>query len=309
MKIMALGAGAVGGYFAGRLAESGADVSFLVREQRKRQLAERGLTIRSRFGDFSGPVNALTTDEVDAPVDVLILTCKAYDLASAIEAIRPAVGPRTAILPLLNGLAHIEVLNGAFGRERVLGGLAKIAVTLTPDGVIQHLNDWRFITFGEQGGGESARVMALKAAFDRTSVLATASPDVMQAMWEKMVHLATAAGMICLMRANVGEIVRSDGGAQLLRRFLEANAEIAAKAGHPPSEAFMAEYRSIFSDAGSGYTASMLRDLERRGPVEADHILGDMLARARAHGLDDTLHVIAYAHLKAYEQRRAAQRL
>jgi len=269
-----------------------------VREQRKRRLGEHGLTIRSRFGDFSGPVNALTTDEVTAPVDVLILTCKAYDLASAIEAIWPAVGPGTAILPLLNGLAHIEVLNGAFGRERVLGGLAKIAVTLTPDGVIQHLNDWRFLTFGEQDGVVSARVAALKAAFDRTSVLATASPDVTQAMWEKIVHLATAAGMTCLMRANAGEIFRADGGAQLLLRFLEANAAIAAKAGHPPSEAFMAEY-----------TASMLRDLERGGPVEADHILGDMLARARAHGQDDTLHAIAYAHLKAYEQRRAAERL
>jgi 2-dehydropantoate 2-reductase len=309
MRIMTLGAGAVGGYFAGRLAQSGADVTFLVRERRKAQLAERGLEIRSALGDYTGPVKALTPAEIDAPADVVFVACKAYDLASAIEAIGPAVGDDTAILPLLNGLAHIEVLNAAFGRHRVLGGVAKIAATLTADGAIQHLNDWRYLTFGEQDGSSSARVVALKAAFDRTSVLATISPAIMQAMWEKIVHLATAAGVTCLMRANVGEIARAPGGAELMMRFLDANAAIAANEGHPPSEAFMAEYRALFSDQGSGYTASMLRDIERGGPVEADHIIGYMLRRARAHGLDDTLHAIAYTHLKSYEERRAAGRL
>ena len=309
MRILTLGAGAVGGYFAGRLVESGADVTFLVREGRKAQLDERGLAIRSVLGDYAGPVKAVTRAGIDGPADVLVLACKAYDLPSAIEAIRPAIGEHTAILPLLNGLAHIDVLNDAFGRDRVLGGVAKIAVTLTPDGVIQHLNDWRYVTFGEQDGSPSPRVVALKDAFDRTSVLATMTPTILQTMWEKIVHLATAAGMTCLMRASVGEIARAPGGAELMMRFLDANAAIAAREGHPPSEAFMAEYRALFSDVGSGYTASMLRDVERGGPVEADHVVGYMLAKARAHGLDDTLHAIAYAHLKAYEERRAARRL
>jgi len=309
MRLMSLGAGAVGGYFAGRLAEAGADVTFLVREARKRQLIEHGLTIRSRFGDFTGSVKAITAEEIDGPVDLLILTCKAYDLSTAIEAIRPAIGPETAILPLLNGLAHIDDLNRAFGRQSVLGGLAKIAVTLTPDGTIQHLNDWRYLTFGEQDGVESARVTALKEAFDRTSVLATVPPDILQAMWEKIVHLATAAGMTCLMRANVGEIARTDGGVKIMIDFLETNANIAVGEGYPPSETFMAEYRSLFSDTGSAYTASMLRDIERGAPIEADHILGFILSKARLHGLDDTLHAITYAHAKAYETRRAAKRL
>jgi 2-dehydropantoate 2-reductase len=135
------------------------------------------------------------------------------------------------------------------------------------------------------------------------------TPTILQTMWEKIVHLATAAGMTCLMRANVGEIARAPGGAELMMRFLDANAAIAAREGHPPSDAFMAEYRALFSDVGSRYTASMLRDIGRGGPIEADHIVGYMLAKARAHGLDDTLHVIAYTHLKAYEERRAAGRL
>ena len=309
MNIMVLGAGAIGGYFAGRLIEAGADVTLLVRPARKQGLDARGLSIRSKLGDFSGPVVAITREKITHPADILILTCKAYDLDSAIETIRPAVGPNTAILPLLNGLAHIERLNAEFGAQRVLGGLAKIAATLLPDGTIQHLNDWRYLTFGEQSGEMSPRVLALKAAFDRTSVLATATPEIMHAMWEKMVHLATAAGMTCLMRASVGEIARTPDGTRIMTQFLERNAEIAAREGFRPSEDFMAEYRALFANTASPYTASMLRDLERGGPVEADHIIGDILARARKHGVDDTLHSVVYTHLKSYEQRRAADRL
>ena len=309
MNIMVLGAGAIGGYFAGRLIESGTDVAFLVRPARKQMLLERGLSIRSKLGDFSAPVTAITRDEITRAADILILTSKAYDLESAIETIRPAVGPSTAILPLLNGLSHIDRLNVEFGQHRVLGGLAKIAATLSADGTIQHLNDWRYLTFGEQDGKMSARVQALKAAFDRSSVLATASPKIMHAMWEKFVHLATAAGMTCLMRASVGEIARTPDGTRLMTRFLERNAEIATREGFEPSDGFMAEYRALFANTVSPYTASMLRDLERGGPIEADHIVGDMLAKCRKHGLDDTLHAIAYAHLKSYEQRRSAGRI
>jgi len=310
MRVISLGAGAIGGYFGGRLAEAGADVAFLVRPSRKRQLQEHGLRIESQFGNFSGPVRALTRDEVQEPADLVLLTCKAYDLEDAIEAIRRAVGPRTAVLPLLNGLAHMERLNQQFGPTCVLGGLAKIAATLAPDGTVRHLSEWRFLTFGEQDGMFSERVGELKTLFDSTdSVVATASTDVMQAMWEKVVHLTTIAGMTCLMRASVGEIARTPGGTALMERFLAANAAIAGAEGYTPSEEFMAEYRALVADQSSDYTASMLRDLERSGPVEADHILGWMLARAETYHLDTTLHWAAYVHLKAYEQRRAAGRL
>jgi 2-dehydropantoate 2-reductase len=308
MKVTILGAGALGGYFGGRLVEAGSDVTFLVRPARKRQLSEHGLRIASPFGDFAGPVRALTAQEIGAPADVVLLTCKAYDLPSAMEAIRPAVGPHTAVLPILNGIAHMDVLNDAFGPERVLGGVAKIAATLLPDGTVKHLNDWRFIVFGEQDGSVSARVRELKEAFDRTSVVATVSTDIRQALWEKLVHLATVAGMTSLMRASVGEIARAPGGTDLMLRFLEANAAIAAQAGHPPPAAFLDQFRSMFADRDSPYTSSMLRDIERGGPIEADHIVGYMRDRARASGVDDGLHAIVFAHLKAYEERRKAAR-
>jgi 2-dehydropantoate 2-reductase len=309
MRILSLGAGAIGGYFGGRLAEAGRDVTFLVREKRRKHLTEHGLRIESVFGNFEGSAKAITESEIDGPFDVILLTCKAYDLPSAIDAITPAVGKDTAILPLLNGVAHIDVLNDKFGREKVLGGVAKIAATVTPDGTIKHLNDWRYVTFGEQDGAVTPRVQALADAFDKKSVVAKAVPDILQVMWEKIVHLSTAAGMTCLMRASVGEVARTDEGAAIMTEFLERNAEIAAREGFRPSEGFMAEYRKLFSDKSSAYTASMLRDVERKGPIEADHVLGFMLQKARLHNVDATLHRVVYAHLKSYEQRRAAGRL
>jgi len=305
MRILCLGAGAIGGYFGGRLAEAGADVTFLVRERRQSELLSDGLRIQSVFGDARVAVKAVTHGEVRGPFDLIILTCKAYDLPSAIQTIESFVEPGTGILPLLNGVAHIDILNQKFGKERVLGGVAKIAATLTPEGVIKHLNDWRFITFGEQNGALSPRVQSLKAAFDKTSVVAAAVPNIMQIIWEKVVHLSTVAGMTCLMRASVGEIARTRLGSELLIDFLERNAVIAKHEGFPPSDQFLEEYRQLFRDRNSSYTASMLRDIEKNGPIEADHILGFMLDKAIAHDVDAELHRVIYTNLQSYEQRRA----
>lgn len=305
MRILCLGAGAIGGYFGGRLVEGSANVEFLVREKRQKQLRADGLRIESKYGNLHVPVTAVTDKEAKGPYDIVLLTCKAYDLPNAMATIAPFVGENTAVLPLLNGVAHIEILNAKFGKARVFGGVAKIAATLTPDGTIKHLNDWRYITFGEQSGEISPRVVQLKEAFDKTSVIATAVPNIMQAMWEKVVHLSTVAGMTCTMRASVGDIARTRDGSELMIELLERNAEIAGREGHRPTEAFLAEYRQLFRDQTSTYTASMLRDIERNGPVEADHILGFMLDKAKQHGVDPSLHRFIYVHLQAYEQRRA----
>lgn len=272
-------------------------------------VAENGLHLESVYGNFARPVKAIVKSELSGPYDVILLTCKAYDLAEAIEAIAPAIGRGSAILPLLNGIAHIDLLNATYGRGCVLGGAAKIAATLLPDGTIKHLNDWHFITFGEQDGALSERVRSLKAAFDKTPVVAAAVPDVMQMMWEKLVHLATLAGMTSAMRANIGEILHTQEGGGLLAEFLERNAEIARREGFPPSAPWMAECQKLISNANSTHTTSMLRDMENKGPIEADHIIGHMLRRAVAHKIDPTLHRMVFAHLQSYEQRRAANRL
>jgi 2-dehydropantoate 2-reductase len=309
LKILVLGAGGLGGFFGGRLAEKGADVTFLVRERRRAQLEAQGLRIESPFGNASVAVKAKLAPEIGDDYDFVLLTCKAYDLPSAIESIRPAMRGRAALLPLLNGSAHIDELNGIFGPKNVVPGTARIQVTLTPQGVVRQLNDWQTITFGEQDGSASGRLAALKALFDATGVECRLSPEIVRELWWKLVHLATVAGMTCLMRANIGEIVRTPEGSALFTSFLESNAAIAAHFGHRPDEAFLRTYRELFRSRSAPYEASMLRDLEKGGPIEGEHILGFMLNKCREAGLPDTLHLAAYTHVKAYEERRAAGRL
>ena len=309
MKILVLGAGGIGGVVGGRLAQAGADVTFLVREKRKAQLAKDGLQVESQFGNISMPVQAKLKSEVGPGHDLVIVACKAYDLDGAIESIRPAMTGSTALLPLLNGLAHIETLNGVFGPDNVLGGSMKMQVTVTPEGIVRQLNDWQTMTFGEQSGEITPRVRQLQDLLAKTSIEARVSTDIIGEMWFKLVHLATVAGMTCLMRANIGEIVRTPEGSKLLKDFLETNAGIAGAAGHRPDEKFMNSYRDLFSQRDSLYEASMQRDLEKGGQVESEQILGFMLRKCREAGLADTLHLAAYTAVKAYEQRRDAGRL
>lgn len=310
MRILVLGAGALGGYFGGRLLQAGADVAFLVRPRRHAQLERDGLVVESPYGALRRPVPLVAAPDAAPGWDVVLLACKAYDLDDAIAAIRPAVDARTAVLPVLNGVSHIEALRSAFGADRVLGGIAKIQATLAADGTVRHLNDWCFLTFGEMDGRMSRRVEALAAlASGADGMVAAAVPDIAFRLWEKMVHLGTSAVSTVLLRANVGEIVRSPGGAALLLRVLERNADIAAAHGHPMRDAFLAEYRAVFSDPASAYSASILRDLEAGGRIEADHILGFLLEAARSAGVPVELHEAAFLNAKAYEQRRDAGRL
>ncbi len=310
MRILVLGAGALGGYFGGRLLEAGADVTFLVRPRRQAQLQAHGLVIESPFGALRAPVATIAAGAAKPGFDIVLLTCKAYDLDDAIAAIRPTVDARTAILPVLNGLSHVETLTKVFGADRVLGGLVKIQATLAPDGTIRQLNDWRTIDFGEIDGRMSERVTALATDFARArGVVAQAVPDIMTRMWEKLAHLGTSAIGTVLMRANTGEIARAPGGVALMLRLLARNIAIAAAHGHPVRDGFEAEFTKLFSDPSGGYATSMLRDLEAGGRIESDHILGFLLDAARRAGVPDDIHEAAYIHAKAFEQRRDAGRL
>jgi hypothetical protein len=149
MRYLVVGAGALGGYFGGRLLEAGRDVTFLLRPGRAQALARTGLVIRSRFGDatLAAPPSVLKED-LRTPFDVVVVGCKAYDLAETMDAFAPAVGPQTAILPLLNGMAHFDALTARFGAERVLGGLCMISAALDAAGAVQHFNDFHVLVFG-----------------------------------------------------------------------------------------------------------------------------------------------------------------
>jgi 2-dehydropantoate 2-reductase len=310
MKILVLGAGAIGGYFGGRLVQAGADVSFLVRGRRGAQLRERGLVVRSPHGDFTLGVQWLLGTQIEAPADLVLLACKAYDLEAAIDAIVPAVGPATVVLPLLNGLAHIDRLCARLGAERVAGGSCGIPATLTADGEVVQLDEFHRIVFGMLPGTAAdalPKLEMLRALFAATPVTVELSTDMTLALWEKFVGLATLAAITCLMRASVGDILHTADGAALIDATYAACEQTARAAGYAPRDAAMAPFKTMLADRDSTMTASMLRDLEAGGRTEGAHIVGNMLARARAAGVDPGPLRHAWCHLQAAEGRRERQ--
>jgi 2-dehydropantoate 2-reductase len=307
MRILVVGAGAVGGYFGGRLLAAGRDVVFLVREKRAAQLARTGLSIRSALGDVNvASPPTVTADKLRESFDLIVLSCKAYDLAGAADAFAPAVGAQTAIVPLLNGMAHLDCLAERFGRERVLGGLCVISSTLDVDDRILHLNDTHRLAFGELDKPGSARADAIAAAVAGAGFDSRLSNAILQEMWEKWVFLATGAGITCLMRAAFGDIVAA-GGADFTNALFAECCAIATTQGFAPSETTIKFSRGMFNAPRSTIMASMLRDIERGAPTEADHVIGDLISRAGAPLPETALLRIAYTHLKAYEARRARE--
>jgi 2-dehydropantoate 2-reductase len=309
MRILVLGAGAIGGYFGGRLVQAGGDVTFLVRERRAEQLRANGLVVRSPHGDFTVPAKTLLRAD-GAAFDLVLLTCKAYDLDPAIESIAPAVGASTCVLPLLNGVAHIERLVSAFGAARVAGGSCAIPATLTAAGEVVQLGTFHRIVFGRlaQTSADAEPVLAaLRDLYARTPVPVELSGDMMTALWEKFVGLASLAAMTCLMRASVGDILHTDDGAALFAQTFDACRRTAEAEGFPPREAALQSFRAMFADGASTLTASMLRDLEAGGRTEGAHIVGDMLHRARRAGIDAGPLVAAWCHLQAAERIRVAR--
>jgi len=306
VRILVVGAGAIGGYFGGRLLAAGRDVTFLVRPARAAELARDGLVVKSTFGDLAVPKPpAILAEKIAGPFDLVLLSCKAYDLDSAIASFAPAVGPETVVLPVLNGMTHLAVLEQKFGPSRVLGGQCLIAVTLDAAKKVVHLNARHVLTFGERSGGTSGRIRAVARLLDGAGFDAVLSEQITLEMWEKWVFLATLAGMTCLMRASVGDIVASPGGEALTLALLEECRAIAESQGHVPRQAMLANARETLTAAGSTLTASMLRDVEGGSRTEAEHIIGELYRRRRAAGGERSVLGIAYAHLKAHEARRA----
>lgn len=309
MNILVIGAGATGGYFGGRLLEAGRDVTFLVREKRAELLAKNGLTIKSPVGDYTkANPPTLLAKNISQPFDVIILSCKAFDLDDAIASFAPAVGPQTAIIPFLNGMNHLDTLDAKFGIERVMGGQCQIAATLNPQGEIVQLTPMHGMSFGERGTPRSDRAKRIEAQLQGAKFDAKASDNIIQEMWEKWVFLATLAGATSLMRAAAGQITASPGGADFIRELRAEIASVAEAAGHAPRPEFLERTSAMLFAPGAPMTASMLRDIRVNARIEADHVIGDLIRRAEANkkgALNVPLLRIVYTHLKAYEAQLA----
>jgi 2-dehydropantoate 2-reductase len=213
------------------------------------------------------------------------------------------------VAPLLNGMRHLDVLDQRLGRSHVLGGTCLISARLDDAGRIVHLNDIHSLSFGARVDGQLPKVEAIGAAMAGVKFKARASSEILLEMWEKWVFLATMAGINCLMRGTNGDVAAAGGG-DLALSLLEECRSIAAAAGWAPRETFLEKARPRLADANSTLSASMLGDLERGGPTEADHILGDLLRRRpEAPAEDRSMLRIAYTALKTAEARTARERV
>ena len=308
MKILILGAGAIGGYVGGRLHQSGTDVTVLVRPARHEALQRDGLVIKSTKGDITQKVKSVLNATDGGPYDVVLLTCKAYDLDSAMDAIAPAVGANTTIVPLLNGMRHLDTLDARFGAAKVVGGLARVGVAMNEKGWILHTSPFAMISFGERDGkAPRAALTGLDAAMRKSGIDGGLNGNIVQDLWDKWIMLCTLAATCCLMRGASGDILEAEEGRAIVLETTEEARKVAAAAGHDPGDKGLATIQSFLTVKGSKFTASMLHDLEKGAMVEADHIVGDMIARARKAGIATPNLRLAYAHLQVYLHRRTAK--
>lgn len=312
MRYLVLGAGALGGYFGGMLLKGGADVTFLVRPARAAQLGRDGLVVKTQDGgELRTQVRTVLQGDLEGHYDVVLLCCKAYDLDSAMDAIGPATGPETTILPLLNGVRHLDALANRFGQHAVLGGLTVINAALLADGTIQQSQVRVNITaIGELDGSASARCSSIKAALEAGSITVQVSDNITAMMWEKFYGFVCSATIATLCRSRSGSIARSPSGSTFVSAVIEECARVVTELGHPPIPALDSggQLKALFAQHGLNYGPSILIDMEDGRTTEGEHTIGDMAERAAKVGINAPLLTAARCNLQAYEINRSVGR-
>lgn len=306
MKALVVGAGSVGGYFGGRLTAAGRDVTFLVHPRRAAQLAE-GLTIIRKGEETRIPVKLITTGEAAGGFDVILLAVKAYQLDAAIEDFGVYVSERTVILPVLNGMKHVDILRSRFGASHVIGGIAKIASTLDERGRILDQANFHDLVYGEWSGERSGRILALDGFMTGAGFEARLSTDIERDMWEKWGMLASLAAVTCLMDGDIGQVARAPLGIDFVESLFGEVLAAIGGAWRALGDPFKAQVLALLTDRGSTLTSSMYRDLKAGYRVEADQIIGDLVMRAAEKGIATPLLSAALTRLKVYEQGRAGK--
>ena len=304
MRILVVGAGATGGYFGARLAQAGQDVTFLLREKRALAVQRDGLTVHSPHGDFHFQPSVLQASQLTGPYDLILLTVKSFGLEAAIKDIAPVVGEDTMILPVLNGMKHIETLSQRFGEHALLGGLCKINATLDADGHIHQMTPMHQIYYGELSGEKTARIQRVDQAFKEAGFDAFLSETIMTDLWEKWLLLCSFGAITCTMHGNIGQVASAPGGTEFATGIVNEALTTMKAFGYAERAAAVAKVKEAVTDKLSEQTSSMYRDMTQGNPVEADQIVGDLVERAIRVGINVPLLQAAYTHLCVYQKNR-----
>lgn len=302
MRILVLGAGGVGGFFGGRLAEKGEDVTFLVRSKRKEQLEEKGLVIRSINGDFSFQPKLITKEDITTPFDVILFSTKAYHLNEAITDLKPFVGENTVIIPVLNGIAHLTLLQKEFDVEKVIGGLCFIETTLNDQGEIVQTSVANRLVFGEIKPQDSERIKLISKTFADTKASFVLSENIVQDMWHKYLFITVMSGVTTLMRAPIGPIRESDGGREFIRNLFEESVQIMKSMGAPVKDNIVQEHMKTIDKISYDMKSSMQRDMEKGSLIEGKYLQGYLLDLAEQFSIDTPLLGAVHQNLKVYEK-------
>jgi 2-dehydropantoate 2-reductase len=305
MRITALGAGAVGAYFGGRLSEAGEDVTFVARGDHLRALYERGLKVTSIAGDLALHPVRVSDDPADlGPTDAILVAVKTWQVAEAAERLRPLLGPDTFVVPLMNGVEAADQLAAALGPERVLGGLCRIVAWIEAPGHIRHAGVDPWIGFGELAGGTSDRVERLRAAFARCrGVTAEALTDVRAELWRKLMFIAAMSGVGAVTRAPIGVVRRLDGTRRLLQRAVEEIRAVALASGVALPPGAVADTLAYVDSLPDDATASMQRDILAGRPSELEAQSGAVARLGARAGVPTPVHDFIYASLLPLERR------
>ncbi len=302
-----VGAGATGGFYGGMLFRAGRDVTFLLRERRAQQIREHGLQIVTHTGEhITVHPPTITAEELrqqHASFDLIVISTKAYQLEGAMEDIAPAVAPRTMLLPILNGMGQIDTLSARFGADCVLGGSVRIVSDLDKEGRIVQMNPLDEMNYGEVSGERTARILAVDQLMQAAGFSAILQRDIIATLWQKWWILASMGAICVLARGTIGQAATVPHGSETALAVLRESTGIATANGYVPNEAMYQQHVARFTDRASSLTSSMYRDMTKGFPVEADHILGDLLDRAK--GASAPLLTAAYVQLKVYEAGRS----
>lgn len=301
MRILVLGAGGVGGYFGARLVEQGRDVTFLVRKRRQQQMEEEGLVIRSIHGDLTVRPKTITAQSPSESYDLVILTSKAYHLEQVIQDLRPFVGEHTVILPLLNGVAHYNILQEAFGSDQVIGGLCFIETTLNQEGYIIQTSQDHYVRFGEFNNKDTKRIQRIEEVLGGTKTTFKRSTFIEKDIWRKYLFISAISGVTSLMRAPMGPILESRGGEDFVYRVFCEIEGIMRAHGAPLDQDIVSKHMDTARKMGYEMKSSMQRDMEKGLSVEADHLQGYLLQLAKQYEIHAPLLSTIYQNLLVYQ--------
>jgi 2-dehydropantoate 2-reductase len=305
MRIAAMAAGAVGGYFGGRLAAAGHDVHFIARRANLEALRKNGLKLESVHGDLHLPkVNATDDPKAVGPVDVVLFAVKLWDTEHAAELAKPLVGPDTRIITLQNGVDSYERVSKIHGTDKTIAGTAYIAAVLGGPGIVRHTSKFATMRCGRMDGKPDAKLQAFVDAAKAANIDIQPQDDMNRERWQKFIFLSAMAGANCATRQPIGKILADPDTRAFYRRLMEECLKVGQKSGARVPDSWVDD-RMTFSDAAPpGMKASMLHDLEAGNRLELDWLTGKIVSLGKELGVPTPASEAVYAAVKLHRMGR-----